>query len=57
PVNQDETFGSSEEEPQQPQVPFDDLPEVMQEYVIDKVVEEFKAMPDWLAKRTQEIIL
>ncbi|KAG0085805.1 hypothetical protein BGZ93_001460 [Podila epicladia] len=62
-VNQDMELGSSEEQDQydqqqeQPQVPFDRLPESMQEHEIDKTVEEFKAMPAWLAKRTQEVIL
>lgn len=41
----------------QQNIPFDDLPEDVQAEQIDKVVEEFKAMPSWLAERTQDIIL
>ncbi|KAG0225447.1 hypothetical protein BGW42_004438 [Actinomortierella wolfii] len=37
--------------------PWDDLPEQVRQWAIDKVVGEFKAMPEWLAQRTQEIIL
>ncbi|KAG0037475.1 hypothetical protein BGZ82_002474, partial [Podila clonocystis] len=55
-TNQEKTLGSSEEQ-EQPEDPFDYLPESMREDAINKTVEEFKAMPDWLAKETQEVIL
>ncbi|KAG0377765.1 hypothetical protein BGX24_005506, partial [Mortierella sp. AD032] len=62
--NQDISLMSSEEQDQfghqqqqQQHVPFNNLPEPAQEHAITKVVEEFKAMPYWLAKRTQEVIL
>ncbi|KAG0372747.1 hypothetical protein BGX24_012634 [Mortierella sp. AD032] len=58
--NQDMALESSEGQDQnghQQQHPFNYLPEPAQEDAINKVVEEFKAMPNWLAKRTQEVIL
>ncbi|KAG0029196.1 hypothetical protein BGZ81_004018 [Podila clonocystis] len=63
-TNQENTLESLEEQEQygqqqqqeQPEDPFDYLPESMQD-AINKTVEEFKALPDWLAKETQEVIL
>ena len=59
--DQDTLVGSSEEsnEPQQlqQQTPFVVPSDPEQERAITQVVEEFKAMPDWLAKRTLEVIL
>ncbi|KAG0045475.1 hypothetical protein BGZ83_009329 [Gryganskiella cystojenkinii] len=57
--NQDDMTTSNGEDQydQQAQIPFDELPVPKQQEAITKTVEEFKALPQWLVKRTEEVIL